>query len=104
MISMRNEVVVIPHRREEVTLDLMAMRAGIHPGLAQRFVDFGLVQSVRQQDQVLFFDVADIPRLRMINRLREGLGINLAGVEVVLNLLEKLRALQRENESLRCRL
>jgi len=67
-------------------------------------VEFGLVQSVRQEDQVLFFDVGEIPRLRMINRLREVLGINLAGVEVVLNLLDKLRALQRENESLRCKL
>jgi len=99
-----NEVVVIPHRREELTLDVLATRAGIHPLLAQRFVEFGLVHSVRQEDQVLFFDVAEIPRLRMINRLREVLGINLPGVEVVLNLLDNLRALQRENESLRCRL
>jgi hypothetical protein len=101
---MRNEVVVIPYRSEELTLDVLARRAGIHPLLAQRFVEFGLVQSVRQEDQVLFFDVGEIPRLRMINRLREVLGINLAGVEVVLNLLDKLSALQRENESLRCKL
>jgi hypothetical protein len=101
---MRNEVVVIPHRSEELTLDVLATRAGIHPLLAQRFVEFGLVPSVRQEDQVLFFDVAEIPRLRMINRLREVLGINLPGVGVVLNLLDKLRTLQRENESLRCRL
>jgi DNA-binding transcriptional MerR regulator len=99
-----NEVVVIPHRREELTLDVLATRAGIHPLLAQRFVEFGLVPSVRQEDQVSFFDVTEIPRLRMINRLREVLGINLPGVEVVLNLLDKLRAFQRENESLRCRL
>jgi chaperone modulatory protein CbpM len=101
---MRNEVVLIPHRSEELTLDVLARRSGIHPLLAQRFVEFGLVQSVRQEDQVLFFDVGEVPRLRMINRLREVLGINLAGVEVVLNLLDKLRALQRENESLRCKL
>ena len=99
-----NEVVVIPHRREELTLDVLATRAGIHPLLAQRFVEFGLVHSVRQEDQVLFFDVAEIPRLRMINRLREVLGISLPGVEVVLNLLDKFHALQRENELLRCRL
>jgi DNA-binding transcriptional MerR regulator len=99
-----NDVVVIPHRRDELTLDVLATRAGIHPLLAQRFVEFGLVPSVRQEDQVLFFDVAEIPRLRMINRLQKVLGINLPGVEVVLNLLDKLRALQRENESLRCRL
>jgi MerR family transcriptional regulator/heat shock protein HspR len=100
----QNDVLVIQHQHEELTLDVLATRAGVHPGLAQRFVEFGLVHSVRQENQVLYFDVADIPRLRMINRLREVLGINLAGVEVVLNLLDKIHALQRENESLRCRL
>jgi MerR family transcriptional regulator/heat shock protein HspR len=100
----QNDVLVIQHQHEELTLDVLARRAGVHPGLAQRFVEFGLVHSVRQENQVLYFDVADIPRLRMINRLREVLGINLAGVEVVLNLLDKIHALQRENESLRCRL
>lgn len=100
----QNDVLVIQHQHEELTLHALAARAGVHPGLAQRFVEFGLVHSVRQENQVLYFDVADIPRLRMINRLREVLGINLAGVEVVLNLLDKIHALQRENESLRCRL
>jgi len=36
--------------------------------------------------------------------LREALGINLAGVAVVLDLLDKYCALQRENELLRSRL
>ena len=97
-------LIVISHQREELTLDLLATRAGIHPSIVQRFVECGLLHSVRQQDHVLFFDVAEIPRLRMMNRLRDVLGVNLAGVEVVLNLLDKIRTLQQENQSLRCRL
>jgi hypothetical protein len=45
-----------------------------------------------------------VPRLRTICRLRESLGINLAGVAVVMDLLDKFCALQRENEILRSRL
>jgi DNA-binding transcriptional MerR regulator len=52
----------------------------------------------------LFFDAAAVPRLRTIRRLRENLGINVAGVAVILDLLEKLQALQRENELQRSKL
>jgi MerR family transcriptional regulator/heat shock protein HspR len=99
-----NEVEMVSHQREELTLDLLATHAGMHPAVARRFVELGLVRSIRQEGQTLLFDVADIPRLRMINRLRDTLGINLPGVEVVLNLLDKIRALQRENEALRSKL
>jgi hypothetical protein len=52
----------------------------------------------------LFFDASAVPRLRTIGRLRKGLGINVAGVAVILDLLDKLCALQRENEMQRSRL
>jgi DNA-binding transcriptional MerR regulator len=52
----------------------------------------------------MFFDAAAVPRLRTIRRLRENLGINVAGIAVVLDLLDKLAALQRENELQRSRL
>ena len=52
----------------------------------------------------MFFDGAAVPRLRMIRRLREELGVNLAGIAVILDLRDKLRTLQRENEMYRARL
>jgi DNA-binding transcriptional MerR regulator len=105
----RTEVVAIMNRREEpnpheLTLDIVALRAGIHPVQVLQSMDFGLVEAVRRQDTDLFFDPTIVPRLRMIYRLRRDLGINLEGVAVVLDLLEKLRALRKENELLRCRL
>jgi len=42
--------------------------------------------------------------LRMIGRLRENLGINLAGIAVILNLRDRLSALQRENAIYRARI
>jgi DNA-binding transcriptional MerR regulator len=109
IIMPRTDVVAISHREEEhhqpeMTLEALAMRARIHPAQVLQLVDFGLVEAVRQQDAVLFFDPAIVPRLGMICRLRRDLGINLEGVAVVLDLLQKLRALERENELLRCRL
>lgn len=99
----RTDVVAVSNQEEVLTLDMLALRAGIHPAQVRQFVDFGLVQAIRRQDTVLLFEASMVPRLRVINRLRKDLGINLEGVAVVLDLLEKLRALQRENELLRWR-
>jgi hypothetical protein len=50
----------------------------MHPALIERFVEFGLIEPVEWQGAMLFFDAAAVPRLRMIARLRESLGLNLA--------------------------
>lgn len=100
----RTDVVAITNQREELTLEVLAARAGMHPTLIQRFLEFGLLDTVHREHAVVAFDASAIPRLRTINRLRKELGINLQGVAVVLDLLDRLRALERENESLRRRL
>ena len=42
-----------------------------------------------------------VPRLQMIMRLRRDTGVNLAGIGMILDLLDPLRALERENQWLR---
>lgn len=90
-------------RREHshLTLDDLALHADLHPELVEQFVEFGLITPIEREGAKVFFDPAAVTRLRTIVRLRRNLGINLAGVSVVLDLIDKLCALQRENESLR---
>jgi DNA-binding transcriptional MerR regulator len=99
----RHYEIIVCQDEQQVTLDALAIHAGVHPALIERFVEFGLLQPTGRQDARLF-DPSAIPRLRMICRLRETLGINLAGVSVVLDLLDRLCAVQRENQSLRSRI
>jgi hypothetical protein len=73
----------------------------IHPGLVERFVAYGLIEPVEWVGPVLFFDAAAIPRLQMIMRLRRDTAVNLAGIGMALDLLDRLRALERENQWLR---
>ena len=49
-------------------------------------------------NEVRFYSTDDIARLNTIRRLTDLLGINLAGVDVVLRLLEEIRILQRQLE------
>ena len=88
---------------ERLTLEGLAACTGVHPALIAYFVDYGLLElNIRTGTQRLF-DPACIARLRMIERLRRDLGVNLAGIAVILDLLERLTSLQREVEQWRRR-
>ncbi len=87
---------------QRLTLDDLALHAAMHPGMVERLVEFGLVTPMRQEG-ALVFDVSAISRLRTIGRLRRTLSINLAGISVILDLVDKIRTLQRENENLKNR-
>lgn len=86
--------------RECLTLEVAAARAGLHPLLVARFVEFGLVEPAERSGAELRFDAACLPRLQAIARLRRDLGVNLPGVAVILDLVERLTALQCELERL----
>lgn len=95
---------VVTHEEDldKLTLETLASRAGLHPSLVERYVQLDLIQPVRSGSNP-HFDHAALVRLRMICRLRKTLGVNCAGVGIILDLLDKMSALRRENESLRAR-
>ena len=99
----RYDIVLCRTERQQLTLEVVASRAGMHPALVERLVEFGLIDPVEWEGSRWLFDPSVIPRLRMIGRLRESLGINLAGIEVILDLVDRVAALQRENRELRNR-
>jgi DNA-binding transcriptional MerR regulator len=104
MTVRRYDIVLSRNESQRLTLDSLASRTGLHPALVERFVECGLIEPIEWEGHTLLFDISTITRLSTIRRLRESLGINLAGLVVTLDLLDRLRALQRENESLRSKL
>ena len=77
------------------TLTEVAYRAGLHPELIDRFIRLGLIEfSDRTGDGELLFDSEVIPLIRRILRLRNELGVNYAGVGVILELMSRLDALE----------
>jgi DNA-binding transcriptional MerR regulator len=105
MMAARHYAMVLSRREtQQLTLSGLAEHAGMHPGLVQQLVDCGLIEPSGWNGAQMLFDPAAVLRLRLIARLRESLSVNLAGVEVILHLLDRFEALQRENERLRSRL
>ena len=88
---------------EQLTLEGLAACAGVYPTLIEYFVEYGLIEPMTRTGKQWLFDTACLARLRMIERLRRDLGANLAGIAVILDLLDRLTALQREVEQWRRR-
>jgi len=96
MSETRYHIVLRRSERERVTLEALAAGAGVHPALVQSFVEFGLIEPVERVGAQLLFDSDCVVRLRTIMRLRHDLGANLPGVAVILDMLDRIAALQRE--------
>ena len=96
-------VYITPRRLEpeQLTLEGLATCTGVHPARIADFVEYGLLEPSARTGTQLLFDAACIARLRMIERLRRDLGANLAGIAVILDLLDRLTTLQREVEQWR---
>jgi len=64
-----------------------------------RIERLGLIEPARGKGEIRYFSPSDIERILQIRRLIEELGVNLAGVEVILNMRQQLESLQREMDS-----
>ncbi len=88
----------------QFTLAEVARRCGLHPELIERFIRLGLIEFIgRTRDGQMLFDSEVIPLVRRILRLRNDLGVNYAGVGVILELMSRVELLEtriRELEGL----
>ncbi len=89
-------------------ISVAARIVGMHVQTLRYYERAGLLSPTRSAGNIRLYSQADIARLRQIRRLTEELGLNLAGVEVILRLIARLarldaevRRLQEENEGLR---
>jgi len=103
MSEPRAPITLYRTEHEQLTLDSLAACTGVHQALITYFVEYGLLEPSTRTGTQLFFDTACIARLRTIERLRRDLGANLAGIAVILDLLDRLTSLQREVEQWRRR-
>jgi MerR family transcriptional regulator/heat shock protein HspR len=81
-------------------ISVAAARVGLHPQTLRLYERVGLVKPARRGSNRLYSDI-DIERLRQIQRLTQEMGVNLAGVDVILSLLDQINQLQVELEELR---
>ncbi len=88
------------HPKDEPVF-MISIAAGLcqmHPQTLRMYERLGLIQPQRRNGRNRLYSEDDIERLKQIQRLTQDMGVNLAGVEVILDLLERLHQAQIEAE------
>ncbi len=85
-------------------ISVAAKLAEMHPQTLRMYERRGLIHPKRTKRRVRMYSKRDIERLKLIQTFTQELGLNLAGVEVALNLLDKLEKLKSELAETRARL
>jgi MerR family transcriptional regulator/heat shock protein HspR len=89
------ESAVTGRRRPGVfRIGAIAERFGIHPQTLRLYEREGLLRPVRTEGNTRLYDSDTIERLEIILTLTRDLGVNLAGVEVILHMKEKIERMQ----------
>jgi MerR family transcriptional regulator/heat shock protein HspR len=81
-------------------ISVAAELAGMHPQTLRTYEAKGLVRPKRTPGGTRLYSEADVDRLQIIQRLTTELGLNLAGVELVLRLEDELRRARLQIEQL----
>ena len=82
-------------------ISVVASMLNIHPQTLRQYEREGLVEPSRTQGRMRLYSQRDIDRMKLILRLTRQLGVNLAGVDIVLQLKEQIDQMQEEIESLK---
>jgi MerR family transcriptional regulator, heat shock protein HspR len=80
------------------TISAVAELYDIHPQTLRLYEREGLLKPSRSIGNTRLYEDSDLERLEVILSLTRDLGVNLAGVEIILNMREKMDSMQREFE------
>ena len=83
-------------RAKGYTISAVADHYGIHQQTLRLYEREGLLKPSRSEGNVRLYTDEDVERLELILGLTRDLGVNLAGVEVILNMREKMEQMQQE--------
>jgi MerR family transcriptional regulator, heat shock protein HspR len=86
------------HAKAAYMISAVAEQYGIHPQTLRLYEREGLLQPSRSEGNTRLYTNEDLERLEVILQLTRELGVNLAGVEIVLNMREKMAEMQKQIE------
>jgi MerR family transcriptional regulator, heat shock protein HspR len=85
-----------PKSKAAYMISAIAEQYEIHPQTLRLYEREGLLKPSRSEGNTRLYTDADIERLEVILHLTRDLGVNLAGVEIILNMREKMDRMQSQ--------
>jgi MerR family transcriptional regulator, heat shock protein HspR len=75
-------------------ISVAARLVGVHEQTLRYYERAGLVEPARSKGRIRLYSLHDLERVRQIRRLTDEMGVNLAGVEVIMRLTDRIRVLE----------
>lgn len=82
-------------------ISVVAKVLSIHPQTLRQYEREGLVSPSRTDGKMRLYSQKDIDKIKMIQRLTRDLGVNLAGVDIIMRLKKKIQDFEEEIEELK---
>src|SRR5436309_14077877 len=76
-------------------ISVAARLVGVHEQTLRYYERAGLLEPARSKGRIRLYSLYDLERVRQIRRLTDEMGVNLAGVEVIMRLTDHIRALEQ---------
>jgi len=82
-------------------ISIVASMLNIHPQTLRQYERDGLIKPSRTEGRMRLYSQRDIDKMKMMLRLTRDLGVNIAGVDIILRLKEQMEEMEREIEDLK---
>ena len=89
-----------PDKEPRYIISVAARLVGTHTHTLRYYERIGVIEPSRSTGNIRLYSESDINKLRRVKTLIEELGVNLAGVEVIMHMVEKISELQHQIEEL----
>lgn len=83
-------------KRPLYMISVVAEMFDVHPQTLRTYEREGLIRPARTEGNTRLYSEEDLERIELILRLTNELGVNLAGVQIILNMRERMEQMRRE--------
>jgi len=87
-------------REPRYVISIAARMVGVRTHTLRYYERVGIVEPSRSQGNIRLYSESDIAQLRRVKTLMDDLGVNLAGVEVIMRIMQRMLELQGQVQEL----
>jgi MerR family transcriptional regulator/heat shock protein HspR len=90
----------LDEKEPRYVISVAARMVGVRTHTLRYYEKIGIVEPSRSRGNIRLYSESDIAQLRRVKTLMEDLGVNLAGVEVIMRMMQRMLELQGQVQEL----
>ena len=90
----------LDEKEPRYVISIAARMVGVRTHTLRYYEKIGIVEPSRSRGNIRLYSESDIAQLRRVKTLMEDLGVNLAGVEVIMRIMQRMLELQGQVQEL----